>query len=72
MGVPAGRLRHSVFSFPRTRYTHCYYFRFSPCNEFFVNILKEKLAGLVLESYPVHRLPLFIRCKANTENVRDV
>lgn len=31
---------------------------------FFVNILKAKLAGLVLEPYPVHRLPLFIRCKA--------
>lgn len=40
-----------------------YYFHSSPCS-FFVNVLKAKLAELVLESYPVQKLPLFIRCKA--------
>lgn len=67
MGVPAGWLSHSVLPFPRTLYIHyqySYYFHSSPCNQFFVNVRKAKLAEFVLEFYPVHRLPLFIRCKA--------
>lgn len=65
---------------PRTFSIHYQFFCFilisllNPCNQVFVDLLKAKLAVLVLKSYPVNTLPLLIRFKdcPNIRNMRVV